>query len=909
MGSKTTSQVTNAANPDAQAAYTNVVGQAQSVAATPYQPYTGQLVAGLNGGQDASIGQLRGAYGAAQPYVDAGAGDLSSGAQGLGAVQPYLQAGSDATAGAGGYQGLGSASFGQAGGYAGQSAAALAGMQPYMGAASGSIGSASGAFGQEQAGLGAAQGYFGQAASLATPQSFDASAVQQYMSPYLSSVVGATQANLQENDRQQAEGLTSSAIGSGAYGGDRAGVAQAELSRQQDLADGQTIAGLYNTGYSNAEGQFNAAQGQRQQGASLLAGLGSATTQNALGYGSVGQGDLASASGYNALAQDQGQQAQQFGTLGNLANATGSGYTGLASDSLGQASAYGTLGQLQGTTGQAYGTMAGIAGNLGSTEQSNLISGASAGLQGSTLGQQNQQQQDTAAYNQYMAGLSYPYQNVGFLSNIVQGIGSQEGNTQTTQGNALSSIAGLGTSAIGILGATGGFGANGYLSGLGSSVSSAFSDARVKEDMAPIGKTFDGQTMWRFRYKGDPQVHTGLMAQEVERHTPDAVGSVGGVKTVDYDVATRGAAAAGLGARPGDPRPQRAAGGPVGLGMSPVGGPTMPMASGPMGLGARPRFDDGGPVDTASAIPTGGISFGGVPGGGAGGLNTSPAGLMNGSTAMAHAPQGLGALRSTLATPGPASPQTVAPVSFGGSGSAGLGGVSFASGSTGGAGGSGSSGLGAAPDTSASGGLSQNAWMGVLSAGLGMMEGTSMNGLANVGAGASKGLQTYLGLQQQDRNNAVQQGELALRGRQADQTAAYQTGSLALDKQKEDFTEKRTQMTMDVSSTGFRHARRHHGTQRRGRAGRNFGAFRRLQRRPHAAPEWRYRRFGVRRERRNPERGPGGRRVDVEHHPRIGRASADRAGLRLVCRATARAAIGSARTTGRGFRFLVQGVA
>ena len=463
---------------------------------------------------------MRGAYGAAQPYVDAGAGDLSSGAQGLGAVQPYLQAGSDATAGAGGYQGLGSASFGQAGGYAGQSAAALAGMQPYMGAASGSIGSASGAFGQEQAGLGAAQGYFGQAASLATPQSFDASAVQQYMSPYLSSVVGATQANLQENDRQQAEGLTSSAIGSGAYGGDRAGVAQAELSRQQDLADGQTIAGLYNTGYSNAEGQFNAAQGQRQQGASLLAGLGSATTQNALGYGSVGQGDLASASGYNALAQDQGQQAQQFGTLGNLANATGSGYTGLASDSLGQASAYGTLGQLQGTTGQAYGTMAGIAGNLGSTEQSNLISGASAGLQGSTLGQQNQQQQDTAAYNQYMAGLSYPYQNVGFLSNIVQGIGSQEGNTQTTQGNALSSIAGLGTSAIGILGATGGFGANGYLSGLGSSVSSAFSDARVKDDIASIGTTHDGQPIYRFRYKGDPKVQMGLMAQDVEKRDP-----------------------------------------------------------------------------------------------------------------------------------------------------------------------------------------------------------------------------------------------------------------------------------------------------------------------------------------------------------------------------------------------------
>ena len=550
MGSKTTSQVTNAPNPTATSAYNDVVGQAQSVASTPYSPYSGQLVAPLGPAQDASINQLLNSYGSAQPEIDQGESYLASGAQGLGGVQNYLQSGSDATAGAAGYQGMAGANYNTATGFGEQSEAALGGMQPYMRASGSAVGSAQEAYGQEQSGLGAAAGYFGQAANLATPQQFSAAAVQQYENPYTQSVIDSTMANLNENDAEQSQQQTAGDIGAGAYGGDRAAVGQAELGRQQDLANNQTVAGLESQNYSQALGQFNTTQTQNQQGASLLAGLGSAQTQNAEGYGNVGSGELASASGYNALAQDAGQQAQQLSNLGSLSNATGTGYTGLASDSLGQASAYGSLGQLEGQAGTAYGQLGNIAGYLGQSDQGALISSASAGLQGSTLAQQNNQQQDTAAYNQYMAGLSYPYQNTGFLSNIVQGIGSQEGNTATTQGNALSSIAGLGVSSLGILGATGAFGSSGYLtgaSGLGSTLSSAFSDERIKDDKSVIGATFDGQPIYRFRYKGDPKVQMGLMAQDVEKRDPGAVGSLGGIKTVDYDRATRGAAQLGLG--------------------------------------------------------------------------------------------------------------------------------------------------------------------------------------------------------------------------------------------------------------------------------------------------------------------------------------------------------------------------
>src|SRR5262245_37847581 len=67
------------------------------------------------------------------------------------------------------------------------------------------------------------------------------------------------------------------------------------------------------------------------------------------------------------------------------------------------------------------------------------------------------------------------------------------------------------------------------------------SDERAKENIEPVGKTFDGQTIYRFTYKGDPTgaVHMGLLAQEVEGVEPAAVGQTGGgMKTVDYRAAT-----------------------------------------------------------------------------------------------------------------------------------------------------------------------------------------------------------------------------------------------------------------------------------------------------------------------------------------------------------------------------------
>lgn len=66
----------------------------------------------------------------------------------------------------------------------------------------------------------------------------------------------------------------------------------------------------------------------------------------------------------------------------------------------------------------------------------------------------------------------------------------------------------------------------GILAGL-----AGLSDRRAKEDISKIGKLDNGTNIYRFRYKGHPKWHIGVMADEV----PHAVmGQVNGYDVVDY---------------------------------------------------------------------------------------------------------------------------------------------------------------------------------------------------------------------------------------------------------------------------------------------------------------------------------------------------------------------------------------
>lgn len=64
------------------------------------------------------------------------------------------------------------------------------------------------------------------------------------------------------------------------------------------------------------------------------------------------------------------------------------------------------------------------------------------------------------------------------------------------------------------------------------------SDIRAKDDIEPVGKLYDGQDVYRYRYKGDSRHQIGLLAQEVEQIDPEAVADLGGFKGVDYRRAT-----------------------------------------------------------------------------------------------------------------------------------------------------------------------------------------------------------------------------------------------------------------------------------------------------------------------------------------------------------------------------------
>lgn len=237
MGSKPSSQQSTSSSysppPAVLAQYQKVTGQAQDVAATPYQAYGGPLVSPVNGQQTSGINAINDTSGIQNGY--------NAGATGLAA--------------------------------------------------------------------GSAQNI--------DPTQFSGQALGQFENPYQSDVVNTTEAELNQQNAQQQQSLQSNAIASGAFGGDRAGIASAALAGQQDIANNATIAGLNASNFQNAESEFNT-----QQGTNLSAEQNNAARELAA--------------------------SQQLGALGNTAQTEG----------LNEANAQVNAGTLQQTTQQAQDTAA-----------------------------------------------------------------------------------------------------------------------------------------------------------------------------------------------------------------------------------------------------------------------------------------------------------------------------------------------------------------------------------------------------------------------------------------------------------------------------------------------------------------------------------------------------------------------
>jgi hypothetical protein len=126
---------------------------------------------------------------------------------------------------------------------------------------------------------------------------------------------------------------------------------------------------------------------------------------------------------------------------------------------------------------------------------------------------------------------SIPAQNLSLLAQLgvpIAQLGQQtSGTTNSTQ--QLSGAQQFATLAGGI---------GSLLSGGGNLLKNWPSDRRLKEEIAQVGRLFDGTPVYGYRYKGAPAYHIGLMAQDVEKTTPAAVVEINGYKAVDYRAAT-----------------------------------------------------------------------------------------------------------------------------------------------------------------------------------------------------------------------------------------------------------------------------------------------------------------------------------------------------------------------------------
>jgi hypothetical protein len=168
--------------------------------------------------------------------------------------------------------------------------------------------------GQEQAiqrgmaGIGAYQPYVAQAREglttaqqMATPQG-----ISQYMSPYQQQVIDVAMQNINRQGDIARQNAQAQAVRSGAFGGSRAGIQQAELERGLAETRNSTLANLLNQGYQTAATQ--ALQGAQLQG-QLGQGIG------ALGAQLQGLGQQDVTFQYGLGQQQQGQQQRELDAL------------------------------------------------------------------------------------------------------------------------------------------------------------------------------------------------------------------------------------------------------------------------------------------------------------------------------------------------------------------------------------------------------------------------------------------------------------------------------------------------------------------------------------------------------------------------------------------------------------------
>ena len=122
-----------------------------------------------------------------------------------------------------------------------------------------------------------------------SPQQFQQD-VSGFMSPFQTNVIDATMARLAQSRAERDAATRAQLASSRAFGNERRGVYEAQLAGEQDLNTAQTLANLYNQGYSQAAGYAQNLPAQQLAGAQALSGFGQQALGNQQAYAGMLQG-------------------------------------------------------------------------------------------------------------------------------------------------------------------------------------------------------------------------------------------------------------------------------------------------------------------------------------------------------------------------------------------------------------------------------------------------------------------------------------------------------------------------------------------------------------------------------------------------------------------------------------------
>jgi hypothetical protein len=302
------------------------------------------------------------------------------------------------------------------------------------------------------------------AAQMAGPQMFGQAQVDQYMSPYMQTVVDEQKRRAIEDAKRTQLTQNLGAAREGTLGGARQLLATTERERglREQLGD------IQGRGLESAFGQAQQ-QFERDRIAGMQVGMANLTNQQQAAV--QNQAAQLQAAGMNqeqamraALANQQAQMGtaqqnlsarlgvQQLGTQTGLQAAQSNQQAMLDAQRMAEQSRQfgGSLG-LQGL--QQAGQAAATLGQLGATQQQSDIARLQAQSAAAGQTQAMQQQRLDQQYADFLRQRDFPMEQLGYFSNLLRGMPMQMGSTQTTYApppSMVSQVGGLGLGALGL---------------------------------------------------------------------------------------------------------------------------------------------------------------------------------------------------------------------------------------------------------------------------------------------------------------------------------------------------------------------------------------------------------------------------------------------------------------------------